>query len=407
MRKLLFFFSIILNLLIFCSTSEKERKDDIINIGINDKTMKEYEGQFNLANGISFNSFVIVDQKILVINGVEKKYENEWLKNLEDSLKGKKPDYFLLQHMEPDSSESLLSLVEKYPGITIISSEKSFSLMKIYYNEEFLNNRIIVKDGDKIQLGNHILNFFEAPMIHWPETIVTYDSLTKTLFSCEAFGKFGVNDFDEPWEEEARRFYFNIIGKFGTQVQSFLKKISKLEINNIYPNHGPMLSQNINHYISLYDKWSKYIPDEEGVVIVYSSVYGHTKVAVDKLVEKLKSLGVKYIVHNLSFSHISNVVADSFKYPKLVLASITYHNAIYPSMRIFINSLISRNYQSRDVSIIENYSWKSNNGAVITAKLKQCKNLTLPKKVISINSSLKEEDIESINKLAIELSQKK
>jgi flavorubredoxin len=404
MRNLLFFFSIIINLSIFCSISEKEGKDDIVNIGINDKNVKQYEEQFSLTNGISFNSYAIIDQKIMIINGVGKKYENEWLKKVGDILGDQKPVFFLVQHMEPDSSESIISLVEKYPEITIISSEKSFALMKLYYNEDFLDHRIIVKDGDTIQLGRHILHFIEAPMMHWPEAIATYDSFTKTLFSCEAFGKFGINDVDEPWKEEARRYYFGIIGKYGTQVQSFLKKISKFEINNIFPNHGPILSQNINHYISLYDKWSKYEPEEEGVVIVYSTVYGHTKVAVDKLSEKLKSLGVKYVIHNLSFSHISSVISDAFKYSKLVLASITYHDAIYPSMRIFVNNLISRNFQSRDVSIIENYSWKSNNGAVIIQKLKQCKNLALPKKVISINSSVKEEDIDNINKLAIELS---
>ena len=406
MRILLFFFFIINLLLFSSSTLEETRKNDIVNIGINDKTLKVYEDQFPLSKGMSFNSFLIIDEKILIINGVGKKYENEWLKNIEENLGEKKPDFILISHMEPDSSESLKALVEKYPQITIISSQKSFALMKIYYREDFANNKIIVKEGDKIELGKHILFFIEASMVHWPEVIVIYDSFTGTLFSSDAFGKFGVSDIDEPWEEEARRFYFGIFGRYGTQVQIFLQKLSKFEIKYIFPSHGPILNQNINHYISLYDTWSKYLPEEEGVVIVYSTVYGHTKVAVDKLAEKLNSLGVKYIVHNLSFSHVSNVVSDTFKYSKLVIASITYHDAIYPFIRVFLNALVSKNYQSRYVSIIENYSWKPNNGFVIIQKLKACKGLVLPNKVISINSSVKEKDVEKINQLAIELSKK-
>ena len=406
MRILLFFFFII-NLLFFSSsTLEETRKTDTVNIGINDKTIKVYEDQFPLSKGMSFNSYLIIDEKILIINGVGKKYENEWLKNIEENLGEKKPDFILISHMEPDSSESLKALVEKYPQITIISSQKSFALMKIYYKEEFTNNKMIVKEGDKIELGKHILFCIEAPMLHWPEVIVIYDSFTGTLFSSDAFGKFGVSDIDEPWEEEARRFYFGIFGRYGTQVQIFLQKLSKFEIKYIFPSHGPILNQNINHYISLYDTWSKYLPEEEGVVIVYSTVYGHTKVAVDKLAEKLNSLGVKYIVHNLSFSHVSNVVSDAFKYSKLVIASITYHDAIYPFIRVFLNTLVSKNYQSRYVSIIENYSWKPNNGFVIIQKLKACKDLVFPNKVISINSSVKEKDVEKINQLAIELSKK-
>ena len=398
---------IVLNLLTI-SICKKERivENGIINIGINDKNLKTYEDQFPLSKGMSFNSFLIIDEKILIVDGVGKKYENEWMENIQNSLEGREPDFILIQHMEPDSIESINTLVKKYSKIKIVSSKKSFNMIKKYLKNDFSKNKLEVKEGDKLELGNHILNFIEAPMVHWPEVIITYDSLTKTLFTSDSFSRFGTDEKDEPWEDEARRFYFGVLGKYGSFVQSFIQKISKFEIKNILPSHGQILNQNIAHYISFYDKWSKYTPEEDGVVIVYSTVYGHTKVAVDILIEKLKSLGVKFIVHNLSFSHVSQVVADSFKYSKLVIASVTYHDGIYPFVRIFVNNLISKNYQSRKVSIIENYSWKPNKGAVLTQKFKECKNLVLPKEIISIRSKVKDNDIEKLNKLAIELAKK-
>ena len=398
---------IVLNLLTI-SICKKERivENGIINIGINDKNLKTYEDQFPLSKGMSFNSFLIIDEKILIVDGVGKKYENEWMENIQNSLEGREPDFILIQHMEPDSIESINTLVKKYSKIKIVSSKKSFNMIKKYLKNDFSQNRLEVKEGDKLELGKHILNFIEAPMVHWPEVIITYDSLTKTLFTSDSFSRFGTDEKDEPWEDEARRFYFGVLGKYGSFVQSFIQKISKFEIKNILPSHGQILNQNIAHYISFYDKWSKYTPEEDGVVIVYSTVYGHTKVAVDILIEKLKSLGVKFIVHNLSFSHVSQVVADSFKYSKLVIASVTYHDGIYPFVRIFVNNLISKNYQSRKVSIIENYSWKPNKGAVLTQKFKECKNLVLPKEIISIRSKVKDNDIEKLNKLAIELAKK-
>ena len=398
---------IVLNLLTI-SICKKERivENGIINIGINDKNLKTYEDQFPLSKGMSFNSFLIIDEKILIVDGVGKKYENEWMENIQNSLEGREPDFILIQHMEPDSIESINTLVKKYSKIKIVSSKKSFNMIKKYLKNDFSQNRLEVKEGDKLELGKHILFFIEAPMVHWPEVIITYDSLTKTLFTSDSFSRFGTDEKDEPWEDEARRFYFGVLGKYGSFVQSFIQKISKFEIKNILPSHGQILNQNIAHYISFYDKWSKYTPEEDGVVIVYSTVYGHTKVAVDILIEKLKSLGVKFIVHNLSFSHVSQVVADSFKYSKLVIASVTYHDGIYPFVRIFVNNLISKNYQSRKVSIIENYSWKPNKGAVLTQKFKECKNLVLPKEIISIRSKVKDNDIEKLNKLAIELAKK-
>ena len=398
---------IVLNLLTI-NICKKERivENGIINIGINDKNLKTYEDQFPLSKGMSFNSFLIIDEKILIVDGVGKKYENEWMENIQNSLEGREPDFILIQHMEPDSIESINTLVKKYSKIKIVSSKKSFNMIKKYLKNDFSQNRLEVKEGDKLELGKHILFFIEAPMVHWPEVIITYDSLTKTLFTSDSFSRFGTDEKDEPWEDEARRFYFGVLGKYGSFVQSFIQKISKFEIKNILPSHGQILNQNIAHYISFYDKWSKYTPEEDGVVIVYSTVYGHTKVAVDILIEKLKSLGVKFIVHNLSFSHVSQVVADSFKYSKLVIASVTYHDGIYPFVRIFVNNLISKNYQSRKVSIIENYSWKPNKGAVLTQKFKECKNLVLPKEIISIRSKVKDNDIEKLNKLAIELAKR-
>jgi flavorubredoxin len=339
----------------------------------------------------------------MIIDGVEKSYRNEWLSNIQKILNRKEPDFILIQHAEPDSSGSFIALMELYPKIKVVSSMKSFSLLKKYYKKDFNENRIIIKEGDTINLGKHILHFIEAPMIHWPEVIMTYDEYSKSFFSSDAFGKFGANDIDEPWEDEARRFFYGILGKYEKQVQSLLNKLKNFEIKNIYPGHGPILTEKIDHYISLYDKWSKFIPEEKGVVIVYASIYGHTKIAIDKLIEKLKSLNVKYVVHNLSFSHISDIVADAFKYSNLVLGSITYHDDIYPSMRIFINTLVNSNYQNRFVSIIENYSWKSNKGGALMKKLSNCKNLSFYKQVISINSSAKERDIENINQLALEL----
>lgn len=403
MKNLIIFFALI-NTLIFCFCDKKSSESDIILIGINDNNLKEYEGQYPLSNGMSFNSYLIMDEKIIILNGVENHYGNQWLENIHKNLNGREPDFMLIQHMEPDASESLQLLIQKYPKIKIISSNKSFSLMKKYFKEDFRENQIIVKEDEEIVLGKHILHVIETPMVHWPEVIILYDSYSKTLFSCDAFGTFGVTDINEQWDDEARRYYYAIIGKYDKHVQSFLKKISNFEIKNIFPNHGPILTQNIEHYISLYDKWSKYEYEEDGVVIVYSTVHGHTKLAVDKLEEKLKSLGVKYIIHNLSFSHAFNIVADAFKYSKLVLATINYHDGIYPFMRIFLNLLVSRNYQNRIVSIIENYSWKSNNGVIMTKKLKNCKNLTFPHQPICIHSSVKAEDIEEINNLANELS---
>jgi flavorubredoxin len=376
-------------------------------IGVNDHYehyIHSIEGPNPVPNGSAYNSYVIIDEKIIIIDGIHEFYQNKWLENLNKALQGRVPDFILIQHMEPDHSGNLDILIKLFPNIKIISTSKSFLMMKNFFNNDYNNSRLIVKEGDEINLGKHKLHFIEAPMVHWPEVVLTYDSYTKSLFSCDAFGKFGANDIDEPWDDEARRFYFGILSKYGKYVQYLLNKLSKFEIKNIYPGHGPILTENISHYFNLYEKWSKYIPEEEGVVIVYSSIYGHTKVAVDILAEKLKALNIKYIIHNLSFSDISKVISDAFRYTKLVIASITYHNGIYPFVRRFLNHLISKNYQSRFVAYIENYSWEPNNGAELIKKLKNCKNINLFYPIISINSSVKSKDIEKLNELVEKLS---
>ena len=395
---------IILNFLLFSSSLKvKNSINNILNIGIYDKNLKEYEGQYPLSNGMSFNSYLIIDEKILIIDTVEEKYKNEWMSNLEKGLNGRKPDYILIQHMEPDHSGTLNILIKKYPNVKIVSSIKAFNMMKNFFNEDYNDKRIVVKEGDKLSLGKHVLQFIEAPMVHWPEVMFSYDLYTNYLFSCDAFGKFGANDVDEPWEDESRRFYFGILGKYEKQVQSALNKISKFKIKMILPSHGPILTQNIDHYLSLYDKWSKYIPEEDGVVIVYSTVHGHTKIAVDKLAEKLKTLGVKYVIHNLATSHWTNIISDAFKYNSMILASVTIDNDVSPFMKEFIEVISTFNYQNRIVGFIENGSWNPSANQIMKSLVSQCKNISFFKNTVSVYSSLKESSINQINNLAYEI----
>ena len=382
-------------------------KNGIKYIGLDDH-YEHYQGTIEgpnpVPNGAAYNSYVIIDEKILIVEGIHEFYLNKWLDNLEKALEGRKTDYILIHHMEPDHSGNLMELIKKYPQIKVISSSKSFAMMRNFFNYDFADRRIEVKEGDKIELGKHVLHIIEAPMVHWPEVIISYDSFTKTLFSCDAFGKFGANDFDEPWDDEGRRFYFGIVSKYGEQVQSLLKKISKYEIKNIYPGHGPIITENINHYINLYDKWSKYLPEEEGVVIVYSTIYGHTKVAVDKLAEKLNSLGIKHVIHNISKDHWTNIIADVFKYNSLVLASIMIDDDISPSMKEFIEILSSFEYQNRKVGFIENGSWNPKSNIIMKSMLASCKNLEFFENSVSVRVSLNEKSISQINDLASEIA---
>ena len=382
-------------------------KNGIKYLGINDH-YEHYEGTLEgpnpVPNGAAYNSYVIIDEKILIVDGIHEYYHNQWIQNLNKALEGRIPDYLLIQHMEPDHSGNIINLINLYPNVKIISSMKSFIMMKNFCGSDFNENRIIIKEGDTINLGKHILHFIEAPMIHWPEVIMTYDEYSKSFFSCDAFGKFGANDIDEPWEDEARRFFYGILGKYEKQVQSLLNKLKNFEIKNIYPGHGPILTEKIDHYISLYDKWSKFIPEQNGVVIVYSSIYGHTKIAIDKLIEKLKSLNVKYVVHNISKSHWTQIISDAFKYNSLVLASITINGDIYAPMRQLIEILALFNYQQRNVGLIENGSWSPNSNQIVKSILSDCKDLKFMKNEVRLDVSLDEKSTSKINDLAEEIA---
>ena len=382
-------------------------KNDIKYLGVNDH-YEHYEGYVEGPNpvphGAAYNSYIIIDEKILIVDGIHEFYHNQWLKNLELALEGRNPDYILLQHMEPDHSGNLINLINLFPNIKIVSSEKSFIMMKNFFGNNFINNRVVVKEGDKINLGKHILYFIEASMIHWPEVIITYEQYSKTLFSCDAFGKFGANDINEPWEDEARRFYYGILARYDKQVQILLNKLKHFEIKNIYPGHGTILTENIEHYISLYDKWSKFIPEENGVVIVYSSIYGHTKEAIDKLAEKLKSLKIKYIIHNVSQSHWTQIISDAFKYNSLILASVTINGDIFAPMRQLVEILVLFNYQKRYVGFIENGSWNPIANKIMKSILSDCKDLKFLKNNVKIDALLDEKSISQINNLSEEIA---
>jgi flavorubredoxin len=376
-------------------------------IGVNDHYehyIHSIEGPNPVPNDSAYNSYVIIDEKIIIIDGIHEFYQNKWLENLNKALQGRVPDFILIQHMEPDHSGNLDILIKLFPNIKIISTSKSFLMMKNFFNNDYNNSRLIVKEGDEINLGKHKLHFIEAPMVHWPEVVLTYDSYTKSLFSCDAFGKFGANDIDEPWDDEARRFYFGILSKYGKYVQYLLNKLSKFEIKNIYPGHGPILTENISHYFNLYEKWSKYIPEEEGVVIVYSSIYGHTKVAVDILAEKLKALNIKYIIHNILKSHWTKMISDAFKYNTLILATIMIDDDISPPMKDFIEILSTFDFQNRNIALIENGLWNIQANKIMEFLLKDCKNLKFLKNSVTIEGSLNENSKFQLDNLAKEIS---
>ena len=381
-------------------------KNGIKYIGVNDHYehyQATIEGPNPVPNGAAYNSYVIIDDKICIIDGIHEFIQNKWLENLQKALEGRTPDYLLIQHMEPDHSDNILDALKLYPNIIIVASNVAFKMMENFVNINLSKNSLVVKEGDKLELGKHILTFIEAPMVHWPEVIMTYDSFTQTLFTSDSFSKFGANDIKEPWEDEARRFYFGILGKFASHVQKVVQKISTLNIKNIYPSHGQILTENIPYYISFYDKWSKYIPEEDGVVIVYSTVYGHTKEAIDKLVEKLQSLGIKYIIYNVSTNHWTKIMSDSFKYSSLVLASVMIDDDISPAMKEFIEIIVSFEFQNRKVGFIESGSWSRRGNSIMKSMLKDCKNLSFYKNEVSIDISLDENSISQINNLANEI----
>lgn len=378
--------------------------EDIIYIGVNDRESDLFEGQYIIPNGIAYNSYLIKDEKIAVFDTVDKKFTNEWLKNLEKALEGKTPDYLIIQHMEPDHSANIKAFCEKYPETVIVGNQKTFSMIEAFFGKNIYKNNLILADGETLTLGKHTLKFIFAPMVHWPEVMVTYDEKDKALFSADSFGKFGTLDTDEDWACEARRYYFGIVGKYGVQVQALLNKIKTLDIEKICPLHGPVLQENLEYYLNLYNIWSSYKPESEGVCIAYTSVYGNTKQAVEILAQKLKENGCKKVaVNDLARCDMAEAIEDAFRYEKLVLATTTYNGDIFPFMKQFIDGLTERNYQNRTVAFIENGSW----GPIATKKMKamleKSKNLNYCENEITIRSALTEQNKEEITSLAKEL----
>lgn len=378
--------------------------EDIKYIGVNDHNIDLFEGQYSVPNGMSYNSYAVIDSKTAVIDTVDAAFTHEWLDNIENALSGRKPDYLIIQHMEPDHSANILNFTKNYPDTKIVSSAKAFGMMKNFFGTDFADRQIVVGEGDTLDLGSHLLTFVAAPMVHWPEVMVTYDAKEKVLFSADGFGKFGALDVEEDWACEARRYYIGIVGKYGTQVQNLLKKAAGLEIEKICPLHGPVLSENIGYYIKLYDIWSSYQPEEEGIVIAYTSVYGHTKKAVIQLAEKLEANGCpKVVINDLARCDMAEAVEDAFRYSKLVLATTTYNAEIFPFMREFITNLTERNFSNRTVAFIENGSWAPLAAKIMKGMLEGCKNLTFAENSVRILSSLNEESSNQINLLADEL----
>ena len=377
---------------------------DIRYIGVNDHEIDLFEGLYTVPNGMAYNSYAIMDEKIAIMDSVDRNFGKTWLRNIESALEGRKPDYLVIQHMEPDHSANIALFMETYPEAKIVSSMKSFVMMGQFFGTDYADRRVVVSEGDTLKLGNHELHFITAPMVHWPEVIMTYDACDKVLFSADAFGKFGALDVEEDWACEARRYYIGIVGKYGVQVQNLLKKVAKLEIAAICALHGPVLTENLGYYINLYDIWSSYRPESEGVVIAYTSVYGHTKAAVELLAETLRSRGCpKVTVTDLARDDMAEAVEDAFRYNKLVLATTTYNGDIFPFMKEFIHHLTERNFQSRTVGMIENGTWAPVAAKFMTKLLESSKNLTFTENNVKIYSALSEESRGQIAALAAEL----
>ena len=372
-------------------------------VGVNDHEVDLFEGQYVVPNGMSYNSYVILDEKIAVFDSVDARFADEWLNNVSSVLGGKSPDYLIVQHMEPDHSGSITAFMDAYPQAKIVSSSKAFVMMKNYFGTDFAASQVVVGEGDKLDLGEHKLTFVTAPMVHWPEVIVTYEEKEKVLFSADGFGKFGALDVEEDWACEARRYYIGIVGKYGAQVQALLKKAAALDIKTICPLHGPVLSDNLGYYIDLYNTWSSYAVESEGVVIAYTSVYGNTKKAALELADELEQKGVKVTVNDLARCDMAEAVEDAFRYGKIVLATTTYNGEIFPFMREFINHLTERNFQNKTVGFIENGSWAPIAAKVMRGMLEKCKNLTYTQASVKILSALNGESRAQLKALAEEL----
>ncbi|MCD8362274.1 MAG: flavin reductase [Lachnospiraceae bacterium] len=379
---------------------------DIKYVGVNDHQVDLFEGQYSVPNGMSYNSYVILDEKIAVMDTVDAHFKHEWLDNIAKLLGDRQPDYLIIQHMEPDHSANIANFMEVYKDTTIVSSAKAFTMMGQFFGTSFEDRRVVVKEGDTLTLGKHTLAFVEAPMVHWPEVIVTYDTCDKVLFSADGFGKFGALDVDEPWDDESRRYFIGIVGKYGKQVQNLLKKAAGLDIQVICPLHGPVLKENLGHYLHLYDLWSSYQPESEGIVIAYTSVYGHTKKAVEQLADQFRAKGCpNVIVHDLARCDMALAIADAFRYNKLVLATTTYNADIYPFMRDYIHRLTERNFQNRTVALIENGSWAPTAAKVMKQMLEKSKDIKWADTTVHIKSALSEESSAQLNALVEELCQ--
>ena len=378
---------------------------DIRYIGVNDHQVDLFEGQYVVPNGMSYNSYAILDDKIAIMDTVDVRFTHEWLDNIRDTLNGRTPDYLIVQHMEPDHSANILNFAKTYPNAIIVSSQKSFTMMKNFFGTDFADRRMVVGEGDTLSLGKHTLAFVTAPMVHWPEVMVTYDETDKVLFSADGFGRFGALDKEDEWETEARRYYFGIVGKYGIQVNHLLRKLEGKEIRYICSLHGPVLKDKVAAYIQLYQKWASYEPEEEGIVIAYSSVYGNTKKAVLFLEEALRTQGCqKILIYDLARSDMSTVVAQAFRFDKLVLATTTYNGGLFPAMREFINHLTEREFQNRTLALIENGSWASMAGKLMRDKFEKSKNIRFVEPFVKITSVMDEANKKELTMLADKLS---
>lgn len=378
--------------------------DSIKYVGVNDHQVDLFEGQYAVPNGMSYNSYVILDEKVAVMDTVDANFMHNWLDNLDQALEGRKPDYLIVQHMEPDHAANVANFLKIYPDTTVVATEKAFGMIKNFFGLELEGKKWVADNGSTLSLGKHNLTFVFAPMVHWPEVMVTYDSTDKVLFSADGFGKFGALDVEEPWDDEARRYFIGIVGKYGAQVQKLLKVAATLDIQTICPLHGPVLTENLGHYIGLYDTWSSYTPEEEGIVIAYTSVYGHTKKAVDLLADKLRSKGCpKVVVYDLARDDMSAAISDSFRYSKLVLATTTYNASVYPFMNDFLTRLAEHNFQNRTVGLIENGSWAPLAAKVMKNLLSGCKKINWLDTTVSIMSALSDENREQLESMAAEL----
>ncbi|MEE0980987.1 MAG: flavodoxin domain-containing protein [Acutalibacteraceae bacterium] len=378
--------------------------DDIKYIGVNDHSTDLFEGQFDVPDGIAYNSYVIMDEKIAVTDTADKSFADEWFANLETVLDGKKPDYLIVHHMEPDHSANIDAFLNKYPSAQVVATMKAFNMMANFFGNDYSDRRLVVNEGDTLCLGKHTLTFYTAPMVHWPEVMVSYDSTDKVVFSADGFGKFGALDVEQDWACEARRYYFGIVGKYGVQVQALLKKLATLDVEIICPLHGPILTENLGYYINLYDIWSSYGVESEGIVIAYTSVYGNTKAAAELLAEKIKAKGCpKVVLNDLARCDMHEAIEDAFRYGKLVLATTTYNGDVFPFMKDFINHLTERFYQNRTVAFVENGSWGPVAAKMMRKMLEGSKNITFAENIVQIKSALNETSVAAIDALCEEL----